>query len=976
MLLTMSPPADTCTQETGTIDGPQNSLQPLVHFAPLAILELDREGKVRRWNPAAERIFGWTEAEVLDRVNPLIATEIHDQYDVEMRQILEGARIQGKEVRRQHKDGLWIDARLWAAPIRKEGSQSTGIIAILEDITDQKEDQRRLRLSQARQEEMEIELQRDEERMRLALDAAKAGCWEWNLSTGEMSWSESASRQMGLPEDTPTSFELFAKSVHPEDRPAIQEAIEAAVYEDKSIYVPYRMTWPDGSLHWRAVTGRVFRAPGRPSRMLGIGLDLDESHAANERLLLQAAALQAAANAIVITDHQGAIVWTNQAFSHLTGYGPEEVLGKNPRLLNSGQHDSAFYAKLWATISSGKTWQGELVNRRKDGSLYTEETAITPVRIGNGAITHYIAIKQDITERKIAEDNLRRVEEKYRSIFEDAVIGIFQTTPEGKPLSVNRALARMHNYDSPEQLMAEVSNVESQLFADPCAMKQLASTLERDREVHSLEMEVRSKLGEKKWLSVNVRAVSDAEGRVVLHEGTVENITERKLAEQRVQFLAYYDALTELPNRALLRDRILVALASARRHSEKIALLFLDLDHFKTINDSLGHSVGDLLLQEVAGRLKKMTREPDTVARLGGDEFLVLMTAVNETAEAVRAAERIVNSMADEFVIQGHALHVSCSVGISIFPNNGDDIEALFKNADLAMYSAKEHGRNAVRLFTREMNIQAMERMTLERSLRMAVDRNELFLVYQPQEDLATCNIIGREALLRWRHPKLGLVPPQKFIPIAESSGLVVPIGEWVLRTACAQARLWQNEGLPAIPVAVNISAVQFRRASFLPLVKTVLRDTGLAPQYLELELTESLILSNTNVMLAMLHELKDMGVKLSIDDFGTGYSSLSYLKQFPVYKLKIDGSFVRDVNVDLENAAIVSSILTMARHLGLKVVAECVENGEQASFLRAHQCDEIQGYYFSEPLPADALADRLRSTTSPMSLSTTGVGH
>ncbi len=504
--------------------------------------------------------------------------------------------------------------------------------------------------------------------------------------------------------------------------------------------------------------------------------------------------------------------------------------------------------------------------------------------------------------------------------------------------------------------------LDCQLFVDPKALAELTCALEQDRTLHSTELEVYRKDGSKRWVLANVRAVSNADGRVVLHEGTAEDITERKLAEARVQFLAYYDALTELPNRTLLRDRILVALASARRHHEKVALLFLDIDHFKTINDSLGHSIGDLLLKEVAQRLKKWTRAPDTVARLGGDEFLVLMTAITETAAAVMVAERIVKSMAAEFVVQGHSLSVTCSLGISIFPDNGEDIEALFKNADLAMYSAKEHGRNTTRVFTKEMNVQAMERMTLESSLRLAVERNEFFLVYQPQEDLRTGEIIGCEALLRWRHPELGLIAPNRFIPVAESSGLILPIGEWVLKTACAQARLWQDQGLLLLPVAVNVSAVQFRQKGFLRVIETVLLETGLAPQYLELELTESLILSNTNVVLSMLRQLKEMGVRLSIDDFGTGYSSLSYLKQFPVYKLKIDGSFVRDVIEDRDDAAIVSSILSMAKNLGLKVVAECVENEEQVSFLRAHKCDEIQGYYFSQPLPANEFAEKLRS--------------
>ncbi len=944
-------------------ESPEHSLRQLVQFSPVAIAEHDPEGKVKLWNPAAERMFGWAEREVFGRPYPVIPPECRAEFEGEVLQLLEGATIRGKEVRRQRKDGRRFDARLWAAPIRDQRNRIIGITKILEDISDRKENERKLQVSQAHQEEVEAQLQRDEERMRLAFDAAKIGFWDWNIATGEIVWSALECRQMGLPEDSPTSFEIFMNVVHPEDRKAVQESIEAAIQDNKDYAIEYRVLWPDGSLHWRFAKGRAsYDKTGQPLRMVGIAVDIDDYKATDERLLLQVAALQAAANSIVITDNQGIILWTNQAFSQLTGYSSNEVLGKNLRLLKSGEHDSAFYTNLWATITSGRTWHGELTNRRKDGSLYTEEMTITPLHIGTGGITHYVAIKQDVTSRRIAEDKLRRAEEKYRSIFEDAVVGIFQTTPDGRPVNVNRALARMHGYESPEQLLAEVSNVGSQLFADPNAHQELSRLLEKDRALHSVEMESQTKDGGKKWLSANLRAVSDGEGNVVLHEGTVEDITARKAAEERVQFLAYYDGLTELPNRTLLRDRIAVALPGARRHHEKVALLYLDLDRFKNINDSLGHSIGDQLLKEVAERLKRWTREQDTVARLGGDEFLVLVTAVNQIADAVAVAHRIVNSMAAEFVIHGHVINVTCSLGISIFPDDGEEAEALLKNADLAMYKAKEGGRNNLQLFTQEMNVQAVERMNLERSLRLAVERKEFFLTYQPQAELATGKITGCEALIRWRHPEMGLVLPNKFIPVAESSGLIRPIGEWVLKTACAQVRQWQDEGLPTVPVAVNVSAVQFRQKGFLRFVKTVLRETGLAPQYLELELTESLLLSDTDGTLLMLQQLKGMGLKLSIDDFGTGYSSLSYLRQFPVYKLKIDRSFVRDIVVDPDDAVITGTIVSMAKSLGLKVLAEGVENEDQISFLRAHQCDEIQGYYFSQPLSANELADKLRS--------------
>jgi diguanylate cyclase (GGDEF)-like protein len=389
--------------------------------------------------------------------------------------------------------------------------------------------------------------------------------------------------------------------------------------------------------------------------------------------------------------------------------------------------------------------------------------------------------------------------------------------------------------------------------------------------------------------------------------------------------------------------------------------LFLDLDTFKNINDSLGHSVGDLLLQELAERFKTWGRKQDTVARVGGDEFLIVLTEVKDIIDAAVAAERLLDAIIGEYTIQDHTLNITCSLGISIFPEHGADAETLIKNADAAMYSAKENGRNNLRFFTEEMNAQVVERLTLENSLRVALDKKELFLVYQPQVDMSTGRIVGLEALLRWQHPELGLVPPDRFIRIAEKSGLILPIGEWVLRTACSQALKWQEEGLPAVTVAVNVSAIQFRQESFCGLIGRVLHETGLAPQCLELELTESLLVADTGVTLSVIQELKAMGLTLAIDDFGTGYSSFSYLRQFRVSKLKIDRSFIRDVAVNPDDAAITAAIISMAKSLKLKVIAEGVENEAQMSFLRAHHCDEIQGYYFSKPLAVEKVADKLR---------------
>jgi diguanylate cyclase (GGDEF)-like protein/PAS domain S-box-containing protein len=701
---------------------------------------------------------------------------------------------------------------------------------------------------------------------------------------------------------------------------------------------------------------------GQVTGASAIARDITLRKRADEQLRLLSAALEAAANAIMITNYEGTIVWVNPAFTSMTGYSKEEVLGKNPRLLKSGEQPESYYAELWSTISSGKVWNGEIVNQRKDGTTYTEEMTITPVTrdVSNPANRYFVAIKQDVTERKHIERALRQAEENYRAIFEDAVIGIFQSTPGGRYINVNPAMAQMLGYDSPGELVASITDISQQVYADSNCQKDLERLLRERGMVKNFECAVHRKDGSKMWFSMNVRAVSK-DGVLVGYEGTSEDITARKFAEERVQFLAYYDALTGLPNRTLFRDRVAKALAGARRQECRVAILFLDLDRFKDINDSLGHSVGDLLLQEVAERVRTWGREQDTVARLGGDEFLIMLTDVKDVADAAVTAQGLIDAMTAEFVVQGHSLKVSCSIGISIFPEHGEDGESLINRADAAMYSAKDYGRNHFRFFTEDMNAQAVERLTLENSLRLALEKEELFLMYQPQMHIATGGITGLEALLRWQHADLGLVPPDKFIRIAENSGLIVPIGEWVLRTACSQARKWQDEGLAPVTIAVNVSAIQFRQKNFCELIRRVLRDTGLAPQYLELELTESLLLSDADLMLSVVQELTAMGLTLAIDDFGTGYSSFAYLRQFRVRKLKIDRVFIRDVAVNPDDAAITTAIISMAKSLRLKVIAEGVENEAQMSFLRAHHCDEIQGYYFSKPLAVDKVADKLR---------------
>jgi diguanylate cyclase (GGDEF)-like protein len=436
-------------------------------------------------------------------------------------------------------------------------------------------------------------------------------------------------------------------------------------------------------------------------------------------------------------------------------------------------------------------------------------------------------------------------------------------------------------------------------------------------------------------------------------------------AKLELSHLARHDFLTGLPNRVMLNDRLAQSITFARRHRKQLAVLFLDLDHFKHINDSLGHTIGDKLLQSVAKCLVTCVRSSDTVSRQGGDEFIVLLSEIERASDAALSAAKILSALMAPHEIAEHHLHIAVSIGISIYPDDGTNAETLIQNADIAMYQAKETGRANFVFFKRDMNVRAVERQSLEGGLRRALKRDEFVLHYQPKVNLKTGMIIGAEALIRWQHPDRGLVPPAQFVPIAEDCGLIVPIGRWVLREACRQARLWLDDGMKAMAIAVNISAVEFRSASFLESVRAVLTETRLDPHCLELELTESVLMREPESAALLLRELKAMGLQLAIDDFGTGYSSLSYLKRFPIDVLKIDQSFVKDMTTDADDAIIVTAVIGMGKSLKQRVIAEGVETREQLDFLRSQRCGEGQGYYFSQPLVAEEFAVMLGAGTT-----------
>jgi diguanylate cyclase (GGDEF)-like protein len=443
--------------------------------------------------------------------------------------------------------------------------------------------------------------------------------------------------------------------------------------------------------------------------------------------------------------------------------------------------------------------------------------------------------------------------------------------------------------------------------------------------------------------------------------GDAEMRRGRKEAEATVERQAHYDLLTNLPNRTTFRDRLTVALAQAARNRKMLAVLFVDLDRFKTIVDSLGHTIGDQLLRGVAERLRASLEESDTLARMGGDEFVILLPQINRADRAVRVAQHILEAIKPPFLFDKNELHITMSIGITLYPYDGEDADALLKNADTALYRAKEQGRNNYQLYTPAMNARAFERLALENSLRKALERKEFLLHYQPQLDMQTGEMVGTEALVRWQHPDLGLVYPAEFISISEETGLITQLGEWVLRTACAQNKAWQKAGLPPMTVAVNLSARQFQQHDLVNTVSRILKETGLEPRWLEIEITEGIAMKNADYTNVLLRGMKEMGVKVALDDFGTGYSSLSYLKKFPIDTLKIDQSFVRDLTSDPNDAAIANAVIVLAHSLKLKVVAEGVETEAQEAYLRQQGCDISQGYLAATPLVASALESFVR---------------
>lgn len=612
---------------------------------------------------------------------------------------------------------------------------------------------------------------------------------------------------------------------------------------------------------------------------------------------------------------------------------------------------------MWSCIRSGEVWRGEIRNRAKDGSFYWVDTTIVPFKNQQGEIYQYLSIRSDITARKQMEEELKRSEEKYRIIAENTSDIISIINLDGEFLYLSPSHIRLWEHEVPDHeihnLFEWIVEEDRDIFA--YAIQHAFST----RKEYMVECRINTQRQDVIWTESKINPITDQEGNVTKLLLVTRDVTDRKRSEETIHHLAYHDALTDLPNRRMYVQQLSKEMMQAKRFQSTLAVLFLDMDRFKDVNDSFGHDVGDLLLVEAAKRLQGCLKPGDVVARLGGDEFTVMQTQLQDRSEAAALAEQIMNQLQRPFELDGHVFNVSCSIGIALYPQDGDNPEDLLKRADTALYTVKSRGKNGYDFFDPTMEAKSLERILMENEMRKAIEQEQFQIYYQPKIDIATGGMTGMEALVRWVHPELGIIPPNRFIPIAEETGMILALGEWILKQACRQNKLWHDQGY-TLKVSVNLSARQIYQKDLVEMIKDILRETNLSPDWLELEITESIFVKMEEAT-AVLQQIRDIGIEISIDDFGTGYSSFSYIKSLPVDTIKIDASFIRDIHHNQESQAIVKAIVTIAQSLNMNVIAEGIELDDQVAALKENGCDHGQGYLFSKPLTTDDFDQFLR---------------
>lgn len=919
----------------------EEKLAVTLHSIGDAVIATDTQGKVTLINGVAQELTGWTESEAIGKPLQDVFVIVNRHTRLPAPDPVEHVLRTGEVVGLANstvllaRDGPEYQIADSAAPIRKQDSEVFGVVLVFRDVT----------AEYALQEKLEI----SEERLRLGQAYAEIGTWDADLISGKQYWSDEIYQLTKFPRIENPRWQDFLNIVIEEDRALIEQATEQHLTAGERYDVEYRIIDATGELRWMRSLGKAeLDASGHPVRMCGIVQDITLRKQQELDLLETQSALKATINAIpdllFVMDREGVYLDFHTPQISLLAATPDQIVGNSiHHLLPASAAEIILSAIREADAdhySHGKYYSLDL----SDGRHWFELSVSK--KTGEKNEDKFVILARDITERFESRGQL----EIAARFFEQSAEAFMVTDASDKIILVNQSFSKITGYSADEVVghsphMLRSDKHESQFYTD------ISASLERQGYWQG-EIWNRKKDGTLFPALVSVSQVQLPQDGSNAYVTTLIDISKQKESEERIYRMAHYDGLTGLPNRTLFAEHIEQAIHATATQSSSFALLFLDLDRFKNINDTLGHGIGDRLLIEVASRIRTLLREEDIVARFGGDEFFIKIQHAKHD-EAQRAAEILLQCISQPFHIGNHELHITPSIGITLFPQDGQDMESLYKAADAAMYQAKANFRNTYRFYTRELQDASERRLMIEQSLRRAIDTNQLELHYQPQLCLYQHKLIGAEALIRWQHPLIGTISPLELISVAEETGQILDLGEWIIRNALRQANAWRVKGLPEINIAINISTLQFRQRNLAEVIAKYLEETQMPAHLVEIEITESASMNEQDHAIATIDRLNDLGIHIAIDDFGTGYSSLSYLKRLRVNKIKIDRSFVSDIAHNKDDEAIVSTIISMAKSLGLKTLAEGVESDQQLAFLKDHGCDEAQGYFYSKPLPA-----------------------